>query len=540
MEIFCTRNNGYQWTELPAGCFRGYFQLPSRPEPLRGKEALCCLSQAESFEGFQALLKDLDGSFSVILRREDGSIWAAVDSARSMPLYYSVDGRFISDSGPAVRKALGLPKEAANPAALEELFYCGFLAGSRTAYAQIAQLDAGQVLECTPSKGLCTVYYYAHIQKVRNVSREDAIDLFQQVSDEAFDRVIAAIAGRPVVLSLSGGYDSRYVACMLKHRGVEDVSCYTYGRKDSFEVQQSKKIAEALGYRWTFVEYTDQRILSILDGEGQAYTQANTFYDYHIYYQNFPAVQHLHKTGWIKPNSVFLTGLCNDMPTGFYEASLKNRFFDRFSMESFPEAVLPTFKRLSGVAQEAALSTIEAQRQGIALSPKDNYQSFASCVDCLWTIRDHSRQFLHMNDVHEFFGYEWLIPCWNRKLLEFWYALPIEYRLSQNIYEEWITTKIPAQYGIGQRKTVIGYPVVPGWERTKARARVLLNRLVYLPLGLPLRDPIDLNNFNPLMARLFLRLRQKHLIRFRNTTNTYILQLYLLEQRYGAHCLKRS
>lgn len=538
MKILCQKHSGYKWTELPIGCFKGYLQLSGNPKPLRGGEVLQYLSQAEDFKGFQALLRGLDGLYSIILRRRDGTVWAAVDTARSMPLYYSTDGRFLSDSGPAVREALGIPKEAADPAALEELFYGGFVAGPRTAYAEIAQLDAGQALEHTPSGEIHTAFYYAHIQKTRDIGREEAMRLFQQVSDEAFDKTIAAIAGRPVVLSLSGGYDSRYVACMLKARGVEDVSCYTYGRKDSFEIRQSEKIAKALGYRWACVEYTDQRVLSSLDSLGQEYFKKTECYDYASCIQNFPAVRCLHESGWFKPGSVFLTGLCNDMPTGFYEAALKNGFSDRFSQQdSFPEAVLPIGRKLTEPARKASLAVIEAQRRRLGLSPKDSYQNFSAAVDCLWTIRDHSRQFLHMNDVHEFFGYEWLIPCWNRRLLEFWYSLPLEFRLSQNLYEEWTTTRLPAQYGLGQKKTVLSYSAFHGWERTKARARVLLNRTVCLPLGIPLWEKGDVDNFAPMCSALFPKLQQKRLISFRNASINPIITLYLMEQRYGPQCL---
>ncbi len=540
MEMLCRNNNGYKWTERPGGCFRGYIQLPGNPKPLRGEAAIQYFAQADSFARFRELLKAVDGCFAIVILQADGTVWAAVDAARSMPLYYSADGRFLSGSGPAVREALGIPQEAADLTSLEELFYCGFIAGPRTAYTEIAQLDAGQALECSPSGNISNVYYYIHIQETRDIGREEALDLFQQISDEAFDEIISAIAGRPVVLSLSGGYDSRYVACMLKDRGVEDVSCYTYGRKDSFEIRQSEKIAKALGYRWICVEHTDERILGILDAVGQEYFKKTECYDYASYIQNFPAVRYLHETGWIKPGSVFLTGLCNDMPTGFYEAALKNRFSNRFSQQgSFPEAVLPISEKLTDPVRKTSLAVIEGQLQALGFSPEDSYKSFATAVDCLWTIRDHSRQFLHMNDVHEFFGYEWLLPCWNKRLLEFWYSLPLEYRLSQNLYEEWITMKIPAQYGIGQKKTVLSYPTSHGWERTKARICVLLNRSICLPLGIPLREKLDFNNFAPLNCAVFRALRQKDLIGFRNASLNTLLTLYLMEQRYGSQCMKK-
>lgn len=202
---------------------------------------------------------------------------------------------------------------------------------------------------------------------------------------------------------------------------------------------------------------------------------------------------------------------------------------------------MPTsrLEKMSDKGREAALSVIETQRQALGLSPANSYQDFVSAVDCLWTIRDHSRQFLHMNDIHDFFGYEWLLPCWSRELLEFWYSLPLEHRLSQNLYEEWITTRVPARYGVGQKKTVAGYPSSPGWEKTKARFWVLFYRTVCLPLGIPIKSKRDFNNFDILAKVMFRNIRQKNLIGFRNASINPIATLYQMEKLYGPLCLTK-
>lgn len=546
MKVICKGNHGYKWTENVKGCFKGYLQVSGDPKPLRGEAAIQYFVQANSFTCFQELLKAVDGCFAIVLSRADGTVWAAVDTARSMPLYYSTDGRFLSDSGPTVREALGIPREAADSAALEELFYGGFIAGPRTAYAEISQLDAGQALEHSPTREIHTAFYYAHIQKPQDIGREEALRLFQRVSDEAFDQVVAAIDGRPVVLSLSGGYDSRYVACMLKHRGVTDVSCYTYGRKDSFEIQQSEKIAKALGYRWICVEYTDERILGTMDSVGQEYFKKTECYDYASETQNFPAVRYLHETGWIKPGSVFLTGLRNDVPTGCNVVYCKDLTPSQLTDEAFFELIAksgsaiaePILNRLSAEARKKQLDTIMEQRRKLNLS-WSSLQEFLSAAECLEMIRSHSRRFIHMNDVHDFFGYEWMLPCENRKLIDFWCSMPMKYRLHQNLFEEWITTGPPARYGVGQKKIILGYPTSHGWERTKARICVLLNRIICLPLGVPLRVEQDFNNFAPLSCAVFRALRQKDLIGFRNASLNPLLTLYLMEQRYGSQCMKK-
>lgn len=548
MKVFCRRNNGYQWTELPEGCFKGYLQLPGNLKPLRGEDALQCLSQAASFESFQELLKGLDGLYAVILRREDGTVWAAVDAARSIPLYYSADGRFLSDSGPAVREALGIPREAADPASLEELFYSSYIAGPRTVFSEIAQLDAGQALECLPTGEIHAVFYYAHIRPTKDIGREEALDLFQGVSDEAFDQIAAAIAGRPVALSLSGGYDSRYVACMLKRRGVEDVSCYTYGRADSFEVRQSEKIARALGYRWACVEYTSELVSGLLqDSVAEEYFQKFGAYDYApVAIQNFPAVRYLHETGWFKSGSVFLTGLRNDVPTGcntrycegLPPSQLSEETFAKVIAKSGSGIVEPWFSRLSEDARKKYLNTLAQQRLDLKLS-WNSLQEFSNAAECLEMIRSHSRTFIHMNDIHEFFGYEGMLPCENRKLIDFWCSMPMKYKLHQNLFEEWIMTRVPAQYGVGQKKMLVGYTTFQDWERIKARAQLILKRTICLPFGIPQREKQDINNFEPLATELFRKLHQKKRIGFRNADWVAILSLYMMERCYGPNCLKK-
>ncbi len=61
-------------------------------------------------------------------------------------------------------------------------------------------------------------------------------------------------------MSLSGGLDSRTVAANAKKRlGANDVICVSYGRKGCREAEISKRVAEALGYEWIFIESTAKK-----------------------------------------------------------------------------------------------------------------------------------------------------------------------------------------------------------------------------------------------------------------------------------------
>ena len=104
---------------------------------------------------------------------------------------------------------------------------------------------------------------------------------------------------------------------MLKRLGVDDVICFSYGQKGSYEAEISKKVAEVLGYRWYFVEYTNDKWYQCCHSfEMAAYNQyAGNFVSLpHI--QDFLALQELQKEGKIPKKSVFIPGHCGNLIAG--------------------------------------------------------------------------------------------------------------------------------------------------------------------------------------------------------------------------------
>lgn len=529
--ILLENNYGYHWYSRDDISVRGYVLHDG--QPFRDGELVSLLSGVESFEAFKAFLDSSDGCFSILIRRK-GRIYAAVDRARSMPIYFTNDGSLISDSLKAIAEERGLGRNDLDPSAMEELLKSAYLCHERTVYKCCSQLNEGQLAEFSEGH-IRREYYYVHKAPVREISRQEALDLFEKTSEEAFSELLSVIGERPIVISLSGGYDSRYVACMLKKMGAKDVSCYSYGLDDSFEIAEARHIAQVLGYRWKSVEYTNKLVRDCFDRDKVAYYDIITGMDSDAYMQNYAAVKLLHEEGWFKPGSVFITGLCNDMPTGYYLNDAQTAADFTPDVESVAEHVVQkrNFHRWLGersLSDYRALVRRTAEEMGLSVT---DYQSYVSACDAVVTVTEHSRLNLHMNDVHAFFGYEWLIPCWSRKLLDFWYSMPVSLRVNQNLYEEFIISRVPAQYGLGTKKQVIAYTLYSGLDRFKARLRLLTKRLVCMPLGLPLREEDDFNNFNMFIAILYRRISQKKLLGFRNLSVDLVFILYMMEQWFG-------
>jgi len=537
------KNNGYKWVSKDGVHFKGFFfvgDILYKPP-----EAICYFKNVENKEHFLELIRNLNGSFSVVIEREM-KVFAAVDRARSMPLYFSDDFQIISDCSEDIRKLLGIEKQAVNRTHLYELLANNYLMFNKTVYSEIRQLNLGQAL--TVENGIGSVeYYYRHVSSIKDIEEEQAKSMLREKTYNAFKRLKQIIAGRPVVLSLSGGYDSRLVACMLKEFGVENVSCYTYGRFDSSEIQLSKKIAENLGYRWRCVEYTDAMIKSIFSEKYKSYFAENLNHDYSFYLQNLLAVTELQEEGWFEKGSVFLTGLCGDLPSGAYVVT-SNYFKDQqidekfCAMRFYEDHYLNKYQPNTNIEVEI-LHEIYDDIKTIGIDIK-NIQDYVRVYDCLETGSVHSRAYLHANKPHEFIGGEWLLPLWDNDWLEYWYSLPMRYRTSQNLYEQWMQEGLFEKYDVAFKKERIfkdSYQVRKMQLRTRAKYKIGgIIAHITLTMGIPLKRKVDYNNFSVGSVVCYKDVKNRRLINYMKGNFATIFTTWVCEQHYGAETVKES
>ena len=75
-----------------------------------------------------------------------------------------------------------------------------------------------------------------------------------RIYEDTFSRLISWLDGRQAVIPLSGGYDSRLIALMLKELGYNNVLCFTYNTGGAkWEVDISRRVAKNLGFCWHYV-----------------------------------------------------------------------------------------------------------------------------------------------------------------------------------------------------------------------------------------------------------------------------------------------
>ncbi len=539
MQIILTDKSSYKWYSNGNIYFRGYIFSQKLNMVIKTDTVIKYLSQVKSYTEFQKLLQNIDGIYSIIIRHGT-DVWLAVDISRSMPMYVSANGEFISDSAEAVRESLNLEPAQANSLRLAELLTVRYTSGNNTVYDAIKQLDAGQ--SCIIADGkLKFSYHYIHRKNIIPQNREEVKTRLSAAMTQMMHEMKLVIGNRPVVLSLSGGYDSRVIACLLKKAGVQNVRCYTYGKESSFEIQRSKAVADALGYPWTCVQYTDEKILSIVDRSNREF---HTLFDGHDgmgYLQNFIEVKELHETGWIPDNAIFLTGLCMDMPSGAYLKESMKADLKEYSISGVAKYINKRFERYQLTAEALSQLNFEQEEElkNIGFKAIEDFPQFINAIDAIMTKQVHSRVYLHMNRAHDYFGYEWLLPGWNKNILEVFYSMPPEYRFDQNLYKEWLLNDLAKDFGSEVSATKIIN------RHSKNRYAVIIKRKIaalILPflflLGIPIRRKVDINNFAVLEVYFFKRIKQKQLINMKHASIVLLYGIYLLEQHYGLHFAK--
>ncbi|MFC1541688.1 7-cyano-7-deazaguanine synthase, partial [Candidatus Latescibacterota bacterium] len=307
-------NHGFRWFEKNGIYVKGYV-FDKNNILYRNSGLADYFSGCATEEEFRKKIEHANGMFSVIINQDDIA-FIAVDRTRTFPLFYSETGNgvCISDNTYYFRNTLNLKQNDSLSA--KEFLHTGYVTGENTLLKNVCQLQAGQYM--IAGESLKKGYYYKYAVNTDFIrTYEELENGLLDTLDEVFDRLIKSVDNRTIVVPLSGGYDSRLIAIMLKRLGYENVVCFTYGRQDSFEIKISEEVAGKLGYRFTYVEYGDELIEGFVDDE--RYIEYSKFAANHtsvFLLQDYFAVRYMHDKCLIPKDSVIVPGHTGDFISG--------------------------------------------------------------------------------------------------------------------------------------------------------------------------------------------------------------------------------
>jgi len=437
--------NGAGWTSVGGSKARGSAHLDE--SFLHAREIAAALEACVTTEAWLDVVRRLNGSY-VAVKVHGDSLLAAVDRVRSIPLFYAHDdsGVFLSDSAHRVLRACNVREM--DPLAASEFHLTGYVTGGETLLAGVFQVEAGAAVHFDASKARAPETYRYHEFCHRDHFRaqhDSLISRLESVHAGVFRRLVQSCGTRPIVIPLSGGYDSRLIGVSLRDLGLRDVVCYSYGVPGNWESRISRELAKYLGFRWEFVPYSQER--------WRAWAGSDRFADYfheagnlssvpHI--QDWPAVLELLRESRIPRESIFVPGHSGDFLAGSH--------------------IPKTFGSRSTITRREVLDSLQAAHYSLWDWPRAGQAELKDCFDHRieavigriddgppeqaadaferWDLQERQAKFIcNSMRVYEFFGFEWRLPLFDHELMDFWARVPMELRLGRKLYLEFARTR---------------------------------------------------------------------------------------------------
>ncbi len=370
----------------------------------------------------------------VYIRRDNEDIEHVIISAgviRAYPIFYSmVNGILcISDNPDYILSKKQLAY--LSPLSVEEFLCTGYVTSRRTLIKDLYSLEAGEVL--TYTDGLFQVlndYCYSNTVEERDSCFYETE--FKNASQKVFSELIKALEGKTAIVPLSGGYDSRFIAAMLKLNGFEDVICLSYGVPGNDETKISRIVAQKLNYEWHYVPYDFESLVSMMkSSEFGEYLEFSHNYVSTPVFQEFLSTQYIYNQFRTDERDfVFIPGHTADVLAGSHLSPVLLN--SKSSIDDVVRYISNWHYQFREGYENSNLHT-ELSRQ---LQAYQKIDPLPCSMYEMWEWRERQAKFIvNANRIYEFFGYRWHLPFWEKQYMDFWRKVPPQMKLNKNLYD---------------------------------------------------------------------------------------------------------
>lgn len=385
---------------------------------------------------------DKYNGFWAVCGYNNGRLIAAVDHIRSFPLFYGAKNNefFISDCAEWVRERVG--DGEMDPSSKREFELAGYVLGSNTLYPNVKQIQAGEYIDVRFDMAGCVTVdkhrYFKLTHRDRLIyDEEELLSELHNVSVRSVERLVKYANGRKVLVPLSGGYDSRLIASLLKLVGYKNVLCFSYGIPGNKEAEYSKCIAEKLGLDWVFVEYSGLAWKKSWESPcAEKYRRMASNHSSLPHVQDWLAIHKLVDEGTVRSDSfVVAPGHC--CVTSYIPKTVLQRKLP-------PDVTLRSIVNTHFTGRPLAHHAVSIKElkfklydYGFALDG-DKDQVVSEIVGFNWA----ERQAKYINNsvrVYEHFGLDWWLPLWDREFCDYWTEFPLELRLDRVFYKRFVS-----------------------------------------------------------------------------------------------------
>ena len=427
----------YKWIMEQDGAFCGTAYDSAEIEI----DHLSLLKDLINHRGIDNVVNSLHGFWGMLFIKNEHLIYIASDIMRSYSVYYAINGAtlYISDDAYWLRQ--NCHKCTLDNDAVCEFETVGYVTGPDTLYHEIKQLQAGEIITLQYNsqdqiwKSKRHFYYRYLLQQEREegYSLENLADTLYERLEVVFHRLIKYAAGRSIVIPLSGGYDSRLIALMMKQLQYNRVIAFSYGTPGNKNSALSKQIAKELNIPWHFIEYTNEKWhVWYTSKEMRTYEQYAGGFATVPHIQDWPAVMTLKQQKLVPPDSIFVPGHCIEM--GGRIAQYPEVYSRSATLDDALNAIISLHYCLKGRMRDENIVRFYKNRICLRMGNTQQYISAASFFDAF---EQQERQVKYINNsirVYEFWGFNWWTPLWEREYQDFWSGVPIWAKKERKLY----------------------------------------------------------------------------------------------------------
>lgn len=518
------QNKGFIWyankTVFVKGCFfdseNNFYEKSLMPD---------FFSDIKNENDFISRIKKINGIFTILVNTGN-LIMTACDTSRIFPLFYTFEKNevLLSDDILFLKERKNLKK--LNEKAKIEFKTAAHTLGNKTLVKNIFQTQSNEYLIFKNGQLFKNGFFFSYSSDKQNPApyetlKTQAISVF----DNAFKRLIVSLNNRPVVLPLSGGFDSRLIAVMLKKYNYQNVTCFTFGKKNNFEVNNSKKTADALHYKWIFIEYTDDLFQNYIDTEiFKEYVHYAGKYSSMPFLQEYFAVKYLKENKLISGNSVFIPGHSGDLLGGSQLVKVVSKNIKHTKISDLILKKKFFYNSISRTEKNRIKKTVESNLRSFD-SEYEKKAAYTVFEDC--DIKEKlAKVIFNSTSVFNFFGYEQRFPFWDKELLMFFKTVPFEDKKMKKLYDDILKNYYFKMYKVNFEKEIQPSQFLIYFQKIKNYIKPVL------PYFLRKKQLIknDWKNYKEITDRMlaFAEKNQLPINKKINKYNEIIIQWYLL------------
>ena len=442
LQCSLSQNSGFSWQKIR--CASGELRYKGNEWETGKALALWAADEGADIDALKSLLAGLSYHYAVVFQGE-GVLFAAVDQLRTHPLfYYATDDALYLTDDPYKLDQIELQQD--NIPGVAEFQLSGYVAGGDTLDRNLKSLPARHCLLAAADKERTSLSIAEHLPRICGealpVSGADTLNpMLRETGDQIFSEFCEGVHDRQVVLPLSSGYDSRYIAAMLKRHGHNDVVTYTYGEAGGWELDKSRETAERLGFPWHFIPYDRSFWRAQYNSqEMKAYLPFAARHSSTPHIQDWPAVRRLKEEKWIEEDSIFLPGhTCmltssNRLESGLFQQA-PARWAELLSRSLYRNHFMLQRTRRVIDSEELLLRRIQ---QALPADMNDDPHALLNACFNFEAEERHGKLIINSARVYEFWGHQWAMPLWDKRLIDIWARVPYEGRYSKIAFQHFL------------------------------------------------------------------------------------------------------